>query len=60
MTNPCYKKVYSVTVNTGNIKQRCQQFGQSTTQQFLHTMEILGFNKQQIIEAVTQYINEIV
>ena len=46
-------KSYSVTSDTEKIKKLRREFVHSTIQQFLRTMEELGFHEQQIIEAVT-------
>jgi DNA-binding transcriptional regulator YhcF (GntR family) len=48
-------KGYLVINDKKKIMYQHQQVVQRTTYEFLHKMKALGYNKQQIIEAVIQY-----
>lgn len=48
-------KGYSVIKNQQMIIYQRRNLVQRTAIQFLHTMKELGYNRQQIIEAISQY-----
>ena len=48
-------KGYSVIKDQQTFIYRCRNLVQRTTIWFLHTMKELGYNRQQIIEAISQF-----